>query len=279
MIAALVARLPFGSDWRALALPAEGARGDPASVRGRMAMYRLLVERASERGFGEGAARSPFWGYAGQLAWQHRSGRLGDPASDAIDPASWWGACNYSLSVVPYRAAMQLALVPQLGFDEPPPAYRPALAAWRTAMQAIAMLAPGDDLDAVRVAVWRAHLASIEIATERHADAFARLPAAEQRFARGWMRMVDLFGAAGWRTDLERLVEPSSTVLPSRIITDPAALPDAERKTVASIGALADRPAWRWWIERAIWRWMMRTPAARARAPERLRALLTRRRR
>jgi hypothetical protein len=274
--AALVDYLSFGSDWRALALPAEGARCDPASVRGRMAMYRLLVEHASERGFGEGAALSPFWGYAGQLTWQHRSGRLGDPASDAIDPASWWGGCNYSLSVVPYRAAMQLALVPQLGFDELPPSYLPALAAWRTAMQAVAMLAPGDDLDAVRVAVWRAHLASIEIATERHTDAFARLPAAEQRFVRGWVRMVDLFGAAGWRTDLERLAEPGRTVLPSRIVTDPATLPDAERKTVASIRALADRPAWRWSIERAIWRWMMRTPAARARAPERLRARLTR---
>jgi hypothetical protein len=277
--AALVDRLSFGSDWRACALPAEGARGDPASVRGRMAMYRLLVERASERGFGDGAGLSPFWGYASQLVWQHRSGRLGDPAGDAIDPASWWGACNYALSVVPYRAAMQLALVPQLHIDEPPTAYRSALVVWRTAMQAIAMLAPGDDLDAVRVAVWRAHLASLEIATERHADELARLPAAEQRFVRGWVRMVDLFSAAGWRTDLERLVEPSRTVLPSRIITDLAALPDVERKTVASIGALADRPSWRWGIERAMWRWMMRTPAARTRAPERLRELLGRRRR
>jgi hypothetical protein len=138
---------------------------------------------------------------------------------------------------------MQLELMPQLGFDERPQAYRPALAASRTVMQAVAMLAPGDDLDAARVAVWRAHLESIEIATERHADAFARLPDAEQRFARSWVRMVDLFGAASWRTALERLVEPSSTIPPSRIVTDPSALPDAERKTVASIGALANRPA------------------------------------
>ena len=102
-----IARIAFGGDWTSLD-PDVLAGGDVLDVRVRMGMYRLLVERTNPDGtYGAHDELHPFWGYASQLAWQARSGRLG-PAAPVIERDSWWGACNYALSVVPYVAAMQL---------------------------------------------------------------------------------------------------------------------------------------------------------------------------
>ena len=268
----LVARLPFAGAWIDLDNPAEHGVCNPFSARARLALYRLLVERVGgAAAFGAGHARSPFWGYAAQLAWQHRSGRLAPPGAavtDAIDPASWWGACNHALSVVPYLAAMAEGAVPALTFEPAAmaDAYPDALAAWREAVGAMRAAGAGDDLEPVRQAVWRAHVASIETAVRRHRDAERRLPGPERRFARGWVRMVDLFSAAAMRTDLERIAAPGGAVMPGRVLDDEtaaAALPRPERSAVRRIGALADRPPWRWALERRLWRRIMRARPAR----------------
>lgn len=255
-------RVAFGEDWLALEA-AHVTSGDVMDVRVRMGMYRLLVERTNVHGsYGAHDELSPFWGYASQLAWQARSGRLGSDAP-VIDPASWWGACNYALSVVPYVAAMQAGVVPPLRIDVDR-GYEPALGAWHVAMRAL--LDPAADHDRARVAVWRAHLESITFAALRHQRELAALPVAEQRFARGWVRMVDLFAAAAVRTDLEKLIETGGGALPSRVLRagDPHAdLSRHERSTVRRVGELADRPRWRWALEVRIWRRMMRTRAAR----------------
>ena len=107
--------------------------------------------------FGRHDEHSPFWGYASQLAWQHRSGRLGRE-DGAIATDSWWGACNHALSVVPYVAAMRVGLVPALPIAAPP-RFVPVMAAWRDAFAAMTRTAPVDH-DRVSVAIWRAHLAS-----------------------------------------------------------------------------------------------------------------------
>src|SRR5262249_5582596 len=156
---ALLAGVPFGDAWLGLA----AAPSDPREVTSRLAMYRLLIERGNAYGpFGPNDALSPWWGYASQLAWQHRSGRLGVgpmerrdfvPASStaewrcgSIDGNSWWGACNYALSVVPYVAAARLGLVPP--FDAQVPAeYDAALASWRVALEAAGTPRAGDDLE------------------------------------------------------------------------------------------------------------------------------------
>lgn len=259
---ARLARVAFGEAWLALDA-ADVTSGDVMDVRVRLGLYRLLVERTNVHGaFGAHDELSPFWGYASQLAWQARSGRLGAHAP-AIDPASWWGACNYALSVVPYVAAMQVGLVPPLRIDVER-GYEPALGAWHVAMRAL--LDPASDHDRARVAVWRAHLESITFAVQRHPRELAALPLAEQRFARGWVRMVDLFAAAAVRTDLEKLIETGGGALPSRVLRtgDPHAdLSRHERSTVRRVGELADRPRWRWALEVRIWRRMMRTRAAR----------------
>ncbi len=246
---------------------------DPASVRDRHEMYRLLVERTNpKRVLGDRHQLSPFWGYDAQLSWQHASGRLG--TGDTIASTSWWGACNFALSVVPYAAAAEHDLVPRETFDVS--AYRAALPHWHGAfhrMNSLANSAPplgaaglaiaDAELEPLRFAVWRAHLVSITIAVERHAHELAQLPATEQAFARGWVRMVDLFGAAALRTDREYLAtRPAS--LPSRILDGAFAdLPRYERSAARRVIALGERPAWRWPLELAVWKRMMRTRAAR----------------
>lgn len=287
----LLARLPFGDAWLELADPTEAGLCDPLDVRQRMAMYRLLIERSNQRGaFGERDVLCPFWGFASQLAWQERSGRLAAAGAGgaAIDAGSWWGACNYALSVVPYLAAADLGLVPAVrlehaGRPAPPPAcYQRPRARWREALRALAALAPGDDLEPARFAVWRAHLDSIETAVRTSGAAFRALPPAEQRFARGWVRTVELFGAAALRTDLERIAEHGGGALPPRMLRDEEArdpfpgMSRAERRTVRIVFALADRPAWRWAAEIRVWRRMMRPRAARDEAEVILAGLLGR---
>ena len=276
---ALARRLPFGETWLSLEPHGDTRALDAMDVRGRMTMYRLLVERANRRGaFGPEHALSPLWGYASQLAWQHASGRLGG-AGTSIDPESWWGACNYALSVVPYVAAAQLALVPELG-HAPPAAWAPALVAWRAAFTEVWALPAGAELDGARVAIWRAHLASIRLAVARHEREYLALPAGERRFAAGWIRMVDLFGAAAVRTDLERLTGPAgAAALPASVlpgVLDVEALPRGQRGVVRRVVALGDRPAWRWAIELRAWQRAMRSRAARAEAEDLLAAALGR---
>lgn len=275
---ALLSRLPFGEDWLELADPSEGGVADPLDARQRMAMYRLLIERSNQRGaFGERDVLCPFWGYASQLAWQERSGRLSaaGAGSRAIDADSWWGACNYALSVIPYLAAADIGVVPALrleraGRPAPPAAcYQRPLARWREAVAAMAALRPGDDLEPLRFAVWRAHLDSIETAVRASHRAYLALPPAERRFARGWVRTVELFGAAALRTDLERIAEHGGGALPPRMLRAEEVrdsfpgMTRAERRTVRIVFALADRPSWRWAVEIRVWRRMMRSRDAR----------------
>jgi hypothetical protein len=267
-VADRLAQLPFAGDWHASGEPTPNVD----AVRSRLAMYRVLVERTSAHGgFGRDAELNPLWGYASQLAWQHRSGRLGGDAQ-VIVRDSWWGACNYALSVIPYVAAMQIDLVPRVAIDHDR-VYDAVMPAWQAAFRTMV----SRDHDAVRLAMWRAHLRSITLAVQRHTHELARLPAAEQRFARGWVRMVDLFAAAGLRTDLDKLVD-SGGALPGRVLHDDVLedLPRHERGTVRRVWALADRSPRRWMVDLAVWRRIMRTPAARAESERLLAGMLGR---
>jgi hypothetical protein len=258
-----LSRLPFGDAWHALVDPADLAACDVMDARVRLAMYRMLIERLNPHGvYGTRDELSPFWGYASQLAWQQRSGRLGG-ALHAIADGSWWGACNYALSVVPYAAAMHRGLVPELRF-EVQPLFAPVMSAWHRAFDA--MVARHADHDRVRVAVWRAHLLSITLAVKTYDASYRAMPAAERRFARGWVRMVDIFAAAGVRTDLDKLVETGGGALPTRMLREEDALEGLhrhEKSTVKRVGMLADEPRWRWGLAMRVWRRVMRTSRAR----------------
>ncbi len=289
---ARLVRMPFGDAWLTLVDPADLVTANPMDARVRMGMYRHLIEQLNPHGrFGRHDEFSPFWGYASQLAWQQRSGRLGGaghvvarsgfagPRSGAegdahsIADGSWWGACNFALSVVPYAAAMDLDLVPRIPVRVD--GYAPVMPAWQSALRA--MIARDADHDTVRVLVWAAHLASITLAVASHDIAFRALPAPERRFARGWVRMVDLFAAAAVRTDLDKLIETGGGALPPRMLTDGDSRADFHRyeaSTVRRVGELSDRPSWRWGMEVRVWRRIMRTSVARADAEQLLAGML-----
>jgi hypothetical protein len=159
---------------------------------------------------------------------------------------------------------MQRGYVPALRFDVSS-VYQPVMAAWHRAFDA--MVARYADMDRVRLLVWRAHLASITLAVRTHEAAFHAMTSMEQRFATGWVRMVDMFAAAAVRTDLDKLVETGGGALPPRMLRENDALAGWHRhevSTVKRVGMLADRPRWRWSLEMRVWRRIMRTPQARA---------------
>lgn len=257
----LVAQVGFGARWAALTEPAPGATVDVADVGVRLAMYRRLIEATNPRGaLGAHDELHPLWGYVAQLAWQQRSGRLGADG-DAIAPTSWWGGCNYALSVVPYWSAMQAGLVPRLSFPDPDHFYLMATDSWRRALVMMVDYVRDADLEWLRLEVWRAHLHAIDAAERANRARYYALPATERRFARGWVRMVALFGAAAWRTDLVRIAGPGGGALPSRVLRehdDLADLPPAERATARQVLAVGDRAPWRWAVELRVWQRLMR---------------------
>lgn len=267
--------LPFGKMWGAL--PDLAARGgaDPASLRDRMAMYRMLVERTGERELlGPAGERHVFWGYASQLFWQSASGRLGlGTDGDRIDPGAWWGSMNATLSVLPMRAAVRAGAVPPIAIGQSAvddPAFEPAVQAWVRFFRSLDEAGPGADLERLRFLSWRAHLGSIEVGVRRYEGQLRLLPAAEQRFARGWTRMVDFLGAAAAPTDLPALRRWGAGALPMRVLRDdePASGPedmDAEvRRALRAITALGVRPRWRFAIDRRVWQRAMRARDLRA---------------
>jgi len=155
------------------------------------------------------------------------------------------------------------------------PGYMSVLPVWHAAFREL--VSPDADHDAARVLVWAAHLASITLAVRMHVVELGVLPTSEQRFARGWVRMVDLFAAAAVRTDLDKLVETGGGALPPRILREADTLDGFhryEKSSVRRVGELADRPSWRWAMEVRVWRRIMRTRAARADAEPLLAGML-----
>ncbi len=267
----------FGARWRTLDELALRAV-DPNDVGVRLALYRSLIERTNPRGaMGAHDELHPLWGYVAQLAWQQRSGRLGR-GDDIIVGQSWWGGMNYALSVVPYWAAMQEGVVPALSLPEPPLKFSRAIIEWRRVVQMMMAYVGDADLEPLRREVWRAHLMSIDAGEREHVSRRLMLPMLERRFSLGWTRMVELFAAAAWRTDLPRVIALGDT-LPSRVLVDDAtlaALPKAERATARQVIELGDRAPWRWAVEVGLWKRTMRERPERDDAPALLAALFGR---
>lgn len=274
----LLDAVPLGARWRALEELPVGSAVDTDDVGVRMAMYRRLIESTNPRGaLGAHDELHPLWGFAHQLAWQQRSGRLGGAggSSDAIDPASWWGRCNYALSVVPYWVAMEDGLVPRLQLARPTQMYLMATSTWQGALRMMVAYVRDADLEPLRLEVWRAHLHGLDAARREHVEKHTALPLEERHFATGWARMVDLFAAAGWRTDLERIAHDGGA-LPSRMLRareDFADLPKPERAMARLVAGLGARAPWRWAVEARMWDRMMRERAERLDAERLLAAL------
>lgn len=299
-MAPLVAALsgtPIEATWRDL--PELGASVDPFSYRGRMALFAsLIASTGAGSRFGPDDAGNPFWGYVFQTHWQWTSGRYGNAASDRIDAATLWCYGNYTLSVVPYLAAVRAGLAPNLEVLPPPvhtavaypagggragplvvpPEMEAGLAGWDRFMTRVRAIGPGDDLEPLRFALWEAHRQSLEglaAARSRLAGAYSTT---EVAFFDGWIRMVDFLGAAAWRTDLEFMRTNGVELLPGRLLLEddvPGRIPDfppSVNANLASVMSLTGQSHRRFALSLWLWRRAMRTRAARDEVVEMLAA-------
>lgn len=296
-VVAALAGTPIEAAWRDL--PELDGRVDPFSYRGRMALFASLI--ASTGGgsrFGPDDAGNPFWGYVFQTHWQWATGRYGNAASDRIDPASLWCYGNYTLSVVPYLAAVRAGLAPDLEVLPPPeptavaypagggragplvvpPEMETALAGWEQFMTRVRAIEPGADLEPLRFALWEAHRESLEGLAPARTRLSSAYSATELAFFDGWVRMVDFLGAAAWRTDLEFMRANGVDVLPGRLLREedvPGGIPDFPgpvNTNLASVLSLTGQSRRRFALSLWLWRRAMRTRAARDEVVEMLAA-------
>ncbi len=274
-IAGWLDAIPLGPAWGAL--PASIDSVDPGSVRDRLSLYKALIEHSGAPPLlGARGERHIFWGYAAQLHWQWQSGRLGaGPGDDRIDPDSWWGAMNASLSLLPARAGAEAGLLSGVAvgregdpLTEHADVFAGAEEHWVHFFREVARVGDEAGWETARVSGWRAHVATVEAGVRVFAPRFRRLSGPEGEFGRGWTRMVDFFGSAALRTDLEAIARYRSS-LPPRPLREgerPGEASDFDADTndaTRRIAALAALPAWRFAIRRAMWNRSMRDPVLR----------------
>ncbi|MCC7452447.1 MAG: hypothetical protein IT324_33915, partial [Anaerolineae bacterium] len=269
---------------------------DPFNFKQRIAAYKLLIDSMNGRGiFGAQSEHNVFWGYVMQLHWQWRSGRLryDHTPEGRIDPASWWCSCNYTLSIIPLIAAMQVGLVPSLeilpaytgdmrkfasgggkaGVFVIPPVYNEAVQVWQEFFRLVRDFEPGKDIEPIRFKLWKAHHVSLIAAGKLFDPLLEAYSQNERDFCIGWVRMVDFLTVAAWPTDLPFMLEFGNGVLPERVLTDtdvPGRVSDMNAGTnsnLKSIFGLVRQPQWRFDFNLYLWKRAMRTRQARAEAP------------
>ena len=264
--------------WRT-APPLTG-RFDPFRFEQRMAAYRLLIEATNRDGlFGPDNRRNPLWGLMFQLQWQCRTGRLGPAArtDGRIDPDAPWGYGNYALCVVPWLGAVAAGTAPRLELAGPPTPSRFDYASgfeagvedWRAWFALVARSRRGTDTEPIRLALWKAHKTCLDVIAANVAGIDpAPWSPLEVRFLHGWCRMVDYLWVAVWPTDFDFMTAHGMDVLPERLLTgdrlgDTGDFPERVMGNLRAVLGLARLPAWRYRLNLALWKRVMRTRAAR----------------
>jgi hypothetical protein len=141
---------------------------------------------------------------------------------------------------------------------------------WRAYFALVARSHPGADEEPIRLALWKAHKTCLDVIATRTAGIEpGPYSALELTFLRGWCRMVDYLWMAAWPTDFDFMVEHGSDVLPERLLqpeddlTAPLDLPAKVRANVRNVVALARTPPWRYDLNLALWKRVMRSRKAR----------------
>ncbi len=284
-----LAELDLFDTWRLAELPAE--HFDPFVFHHRMATYRLLIDTTNRRGlFGPDNRTNPLWGLMFQHQWQFRTGRLGADSqrTGRIDPDAPWGYGNYTLCVIPWMGAVEAGTVEPLALTGPlrpsrfayptgdfaelvlPAGFHRGVADWKAYFSLVESARPGDDVEPLRMALWKAHKTCLDLVVAHlyHIDA-EPYSDTELRFLRGWCRMVDYLWVAAWPTDFDFMCEQGLDVLPERLLVGPADfttgsdLPPEMRRTLRGIIELGESPSWRYQLNLTLWKRVMRTRAAR----------------
>ena len=220
-------QMPLAEYWSSLAAEPLVAE----DIFGRQAIYHRLITIDALRGLFPGPqlhgcpTRHFLWAYAVQLDWQWRSGRLGE--GRAISPDSWWGCVNYTLSVIPFLAAVDAGLLEPAQLQAPPPELGAATSAWLRFWQDLKEMAQSQEgkplterqLDQVQRKLWYCHTESIHAAQDIYKAEFLRMPREERMFGGGWARFVEVLAAIRWRTDLEAVAELGAGYLPLTRLT------------------------------------------------------------
>jgi hypothetical protein len=260
-------------------------RFDPFLFSQRMAAYRTLIDVTNHSGlFGPDNRHNPLWGLMFQHQWQYRTGRLGATSlqTGRIDPDAAWGYGNYALSVLPWLGAMSAGVVPTTEIAAPPvPArfdyvtedqrvpteFHQGVEDWRGFFVLVTTDRGDGDLEAVQLALWKAHKSCLDAVAERIATIDpAPNHELELTFLQGWCRMVDYLWAAAWPTDFAFTTANGLDVLPERLLhraEDLAELPGKVRRNVRNIIRLARMPAWQYNLRLRLWKRAMRTREAR----------------
>jgi hypothetical protein len=307
-IANPLTNFPFYEYWDTLPDLITQGYVNPFKYKERVAIYKLLIENMNpNKALGANDELNSFWGFVSQLDWQWRSGRLvapkdfeaeNAPKPETISMESWWGCCNYALSVIPLVSAMRMGVVLPIGIGMPkkappnkfinaggltrpwvvPKVYETALEKWGEFFRIIKKQKMGEDLEPMRKASWSAHLESITAAMHLYHSELAMMPKNEQIFGTGWVRMVDFLGEAAWRTDLNFMLEHGRGDLPPRVLNDTDRLGAsmdfnvATNHSVMSIATLGTSNRYRYRFNQWVWQRAMRTRAARDEAPRLLAA-------
>lgn len=274
---------PVWADAAELAEPVDPFRFDQ-----RMAIYRQLIDATNHDAlFGTDNRRNPLWGLMFQHQWQFRTDRLGrrTRVTRRIDPDSGWGYGNYALCVIPWLGAIAAGTVPALGLLGPPEpsrfdyaegggsgplrvpdAFERGIRDWEKYFRLVAA-SDSDADETIRFALWKAHKTCLDaVAPPLAAASPEPYSWMEHAFLRGWCRMVDYLWIAAWPTDFDFMVQHGMDVLPERLLDAGrrAALPAATRRNVGAVLMLAELPGWRYRLNLALWKRIMRTRAARA---------------
>lgn len=196
------------------------------------------------------------WGYAAQMDWQHRSGRLafgsdGTDDDDALSSKSWWNYMNFCFSVAILLAANNTRLLSQafggksiaIELDQKSqelverdvPVQR-CIESWENLFRngykeyTDSVIEQVDMSDAkfrqlrfkYQGRVWQAHTAVIDCAVDgtKATELLSLLPVQEQNFGRGWAGFVEILAAATFPTDLVTIKRDGAGFLPLVLVSD-----------------------------------------------------------
>ena len=232
------------------------------SFLGRMRLLQLLMFGLGDTPLWERPTSSSLcrewhwlWGYASQLDWQHRSGRLAFncEGDEEMSSKSWWNYMNFSFSIAIFVAANNAAILEgafggrsvSIELDERSKdlvehdaSIQSCIEAWETLFRngyreyrEYIMHNDSAELSDRNFResrfqfgkhTWKAHTTVIQHASS---GAYARkllslLPAPEQKFAIGWGHFVEVLAASTFPTDLISMIQDGAGFLPLRVLTD-----------------------------------------------------------
>jgi len=256
---------PFAEYWQELPtlMPSSASsttlQVDGHSFKGRMAVLKYLIcDIESVDLWGINREWHWLWGYASQLDWQHRSGRLavgqeaGDD-TDVISTNSWWNYMNFCFSICILLGAHRSGVLDGVDDIQLDPAsqelvandaaVQKCIASWQHLFETAyrdyvesmkSMTIPSKEVGSARFQlqqqIWIAHTnvilytigddsSNVTGMSPRAAKLLHKLPQPEQHFCLGWCRMVEIIAACTFPTDLVSLKQDGAGFLPRQVVT------------------------------------------------------------